>query len=416
MSLDAEPWTWESAQDILDYLEFAGFLTTRDQLARLHRRRLINPPFQDPHSDQAAFSRFPSGTAERTLRLSQLRGTTKQLDELAWRLWWEGYDVEPDLIRAYLLKRAARWDEQHREVRRVSSSSGVELKGERNVLEEVFFEHLKTGPALVSARRRLSRGSELYSEFAALLIDLVRGDLSFMDQVGRGLFEGTPEGLFAKPGGTDENRRVGLQALDAMRSGIDTPFIEVVGQLDDKEIANARPIALRLLGLVANVGTIVHDVFGGVGHGRDNVGKSLVSMAESSEEQVIALFLTSSFLRENRVRESLSEISLCPVRHPPISFIDFLRLRYLAVEVPGLVSVIAPESVRPAFTSHEEAVQWRQSFDEFWFDHYFEIQEAMAKRPDLFNESALEESECKERDFEEYDVKVKKKILNEIFN
>lgn len=396
MRFNAEPWSWELTQDILDYLGFAGFLTTRDQLARLHRRRLISAPFQEQSGGRAALSRYPAGTAERMLRLSQLRGGTKQLDELAWRLWWEGFDVEPDLIRTYLLKRAARWDEQHREIRMTSPSPDDDVKGERDILEAVFFEHLKTGPAIASARKRLSRGSELYSEFAALLIDLIHGDLTFMDQPSKGLFEQSPEGLFSNRD-APEHRRAGLSALDAMRSGMDTPFSLVVGVLDDKEIANARPVALRLLGLVAHVGTIVDNVFGGVGHGRDNVGKSLVSMAENTEEQVIALLLTSSFLKDDRVRETLPESVPWPIRRPPISFIDFLRLRYLAVEVPDLVGVIAPGLIREAFASPDGAERWREHFDEFWSSHYFKIQEAMAQRLDLFEDPPLDEPENEEK-------------------
>ncbi len=77
-----------------------------------------------------------------------------------------------------------------------------------------------------------------------------------------------------------------------------------MASLDDKEIANARPVALRLLGLISHVGGIVQEVFGGSGHGRDNVGKSLITMAENSEEQVLSLLLTSSFLKDDRVREA----------------------------------------------------------------------------------------------------------------
>ena len=50
----------------------------------------------------------------------------------------------------------------------------------------------------------------------------------------------------------------------------------------------------------------MQEVFGGSGHGRDNVGKSLITMAENSEEQVLALLLTSSFLKDDRVRERVA--------------------------------------------------------------------------------------------------------------
>ena len=341
------------------------------------------------------------------LRLSQLRGGTKQIDELAWRLWWEGFDVEPDLIRAYLVKKAARWDEQHLDFRMVSVSPADEdVKGERDVLEEVFFEHLKSGSATASARKRLRRGSELYSEFAALVIDLLRGDLSFMDESSAGLFERPAERLFPDREAPVDRRRAGLAALEAMRSGMATPYSVAVGLSDDKEIANARPVAVRLLKLVASVGSIVDDVFGGVGHGRDNVGRSLVSMAQSTEEQVIALLLTSTFLKDDRVREGMPEILSWPMRRAAISFSDFLGLRYLVVEVPGLATATTPDAIREAFSSPDGAEDWREHFEELWFEHFFEIQEAMARRPDLFEQSSLEEP-----DFDEKSVEAKKKNL-----
>lgn len=392
MSWSEEPWSWEPTQDILDYLGFAGVETTRDQLARLHRRRLIGEPFHDPNGGRSSLARYPAGTAERMLRISQLRSSTKQLDELAWRLWWEGFDVEPDLIRTYLLKRATRWDEQLRELRTVTAEPVEDEKGERDVLEEVFFQHLKVGPAMVSARKRLGRGSELYAEFSALLIDLMHGDLSSLERTDTGLFD-REASEDVMPSGTEETRRAGEIALQAMQNSMDTAFIQLVASLDDKEIANARPVALRLLGLISNVGSIVQEVFGGSGHGRDNVGKSLITMAENSDEQVLAMLLTSSFLKDDRVREALPEMTAVTAVSPTISFLDFLRLRYLAIEVPGFVALLAPALVREAFATPEGAERWHARFDEYWLSHFFELEEAMALRPDLFAEEPLEPDE-----------------------
>ncbi|MGD0851968.1 MAG: hypothetical protein ABSA07_01255 [Acidimicrobiales bacterium] len=390
MSWNEEPRAWEPTQDILDFLGFAGVETTRDQLARLHRRRLIGEPFHDQSGGRNSLARYPAGTAERMLRISQLRSSTKQLDELAWRLWWEGFDVEPDLIRTYLIKRATRWDEQLREIRAVATDTEEDEKGERDVLDEVFFQHLKVGPAIVSARKRLGRGSELYAEFSALLIDLMHGDLSSLERTDSGLFERDAPAADAT---TDETRRAGEVALQAMQNSMDTAFIQLVASLDDKEIANARPVALRLLGLISNVGSIVQEVFGGSGHGRDNVGKSLITMAENSEEQVLSLLLTSSFLKDDRVREALPTITAVTAAPPTIAFLDFLRLRYLAIEVPGFVALLAPALVREAFATPEGAERWHARFDEYWLSHFFELEEAMALRPDLFVEEPLEPDE-----------------------
>lgn len=408
MSWNEEPRSWEATEDIFGFLGFAGVETTRDQLARLHRRRLIGEPFLDQNGGRSALTRYPVGTAERMLRISKLRSTTKQLDELAWRLWWEGYDVEPDIIRTFILKKATRWDEQHREIRAVNPGDGAleEMKGERDILEEVFFQHLNAGPAMASARKRIGRGSELYAEFSSLLIDLMNGDLAIVESSETGLFEGGSNITAESARSAEETRRIGEVALAAMQSDMDLPFIQLVASLDDKEVSNARPVALRFLSLIANVGSIVQDVFGGSGHGRDNVGKSLITMAESSEEQVLALLLTSSFLKDDRVRESLPELKPAVVRPSAISFPDFLRLRYLALEVPGFVALLAPSLVREAFASPEGAEHWRARFDEYWMSHFMELQEAMALRPDLFAELPLEHE-----DLAQFEVKAKKKNL-----
>ncbi len=409
MSWNEEPWSWEPTPDILDYLGFAGVETTRDQLARLHRRRLIGEPFHDQNGGRSSLARYPAGTAERMLRISQLRSSTKQLDELAWRLWWEGYDLEPDLIRTYLLKRATRWDEQMREIRMVAAETPEVEKPERDVLESVFFQHLKAGPAMVSARKRLGRGSELYAEFSALLIDLMHGDLSALDHTDVGLFERDSE---QRRPLIDESRRAGELALQAMQASMDTPFIQLVASLDDKDIANARPVALRLLGLISSVGSIVQEVFGGSGHGRDNVGKSLITMAENSEEQVLAVLLTSSLLKDDRVREALAEIVATPPTHPAISFLDYRRLRYLADEVPSLADLLTPTYVAAAFASAGGEDRWRVGFNEYFVRHFVELQEAMALRPDLFAETPEVSETGPPETVEEVPVEVESKKKN----
>ena len=331
---------------------------------------------------------YPAGSAERLLRISQLKVTTKQLDELAWRLWWEGHDVELELVRAFLMKKAGRWDEQAREYRVVGSIQGdsEELAGQRDVLEEVFFQHLKSGPSLASARRQLARGSELYIDFAGLLIDLLRGDLSALDADAVDLFTGPST---ASTGGRSRSsvaRRVGVAATVAMRTSMETPYTAVVEQLDDKEIVSSRLVALRFLGVIANVGAIVQYVFGGSGRGRDNIGKSLAGVSESPDEQVLSLLLTSAFLRDDVARAQLPQFEPLTAHLPAVKFADFLRLRYLAGEVASLDLLLAPERMKNAFDSTEGAEKWRADLEAFLHDHILEVEEAIDHRRDFFSE------------------------------
>ena len=54
---------------------------------------------------------------------------------------------------------------------------------------------------------------------------------------------------------------------------------------------------------------------------------------------------------------------------------------------------MAPALVRDAFATPEGALRWHARFDEYWLSHFFDLQEAMALRPDLFAEAPLEPDE-----------------------
>jgi len=407
VSFNAEPWSWESASDILDYVRFAGYEMTRDQLARLYRRRLINQPIHSAGAGRGQFTMYPAGTAQRTLRIAQLKSVTKQMDELAWRLWWEGYDVDPDLVRSFLIKKAGRWDEQLREARGVVAVEEARDDVERDVLDEVFFQHLKAGTSMTALRKQIGRGSEIFVQFSGLFIELVNGQ-SPRPNAGRvGLFGGE-DGV--GDGEAPREVNVGELARRAMREHLDRAYTVVVHELDDKEIADARTFALWFLSVIANVGGIVQDVFGGVGRGRDNVGRSLIALSESPDEQVLALLLTSAFLHNDDVRGALVGGEALASRAVAIGFRDFLRLRFLAEHVPGLGELVSGELVTDAFRSDEGARRWDTQFEAFRLAHQMDIDDAVDLEPGLFFDVVADEPD--EPDEVAELLESKKKILN----
>jgi len=167
--LEREPWSWEPTQDILDYLGFAGVETTRDQLARLHRRRLIGEPFHDQNGGRSSLARYPpvrrSGCFESRNCVRARSSWTSGVASLVG-----GFRRRTRLIRTYLLKRATRWDEATSRDAHVAGDVQEDDKGERDVLEEVFFEHLKVGPAMVSARNVSGEGPNSTPSFRPCLL------------------------------------------------------------------------------------------------------------------------------------------------------------------------------------------------------------------------------------------------------
>jgi hypothetical protein len=391
---------------VWEYLKFTGLELTRDQFVRLHQRHLINEPFLDPNGRRDPKTTFPTGTAERVLRIAQLKNKTKHLDELAWRLWWEGSSVDPALIREYVTKIAQRWDDRLNELRSADAASAEE-EGERDVLDEVFFQHLKLAPSMATLRKRLGRGSDIYVEFAGLLIDLLGGEFSILRQ---------PEAdLFVPPSsrGSDDSsaavyRWSGNSALNAMNDSSARPYVEVVASLSDNQIECARPVALLFTRVITGIGEIVHEGFAGTGRGRDSAGKSLIVLSENPEEQVLFLLLTSTFLQDDRIRANLPDFEKLVVNSPVVSYQDFLRLRYLAREVSGLEELVTPTRMREAFDSPEGAEQWRASFEQFRQEHFQEIEDAIAERPDLFGLRLPLGDESDEERENEVDSKKKK--------
>jgi hypothetical protein len=405
VSRNAEPGPQETARDVWEYLKFAGFELTRDQLVRLYQRHLINEPFLNPNGWRDPKTIFPTGTAERMLRIAQLKNKTKHLDEVAWRLWWEGASVDPGLIRAYVTKVAQRWDDRLNELRNAEPGGTEETEGERDVLDEVFFQHLKLAPSMATLRKRLGRGSDIYVEFAGLLIDLLGGEFSILRQ--------SETDLFAPSAGRGDPRSSayrwsGSSALSAMSDSSAPPYVEVAASLSDDQIACARPVALLFTRVITGIGEIVHEGFAGTGRSRDSAGKSLIVLSENPEEQVLFLLLTSTFLKDDHIRANLPDFEKLVVNSPVVSYQDYLRLRYLARQVPGLDELVTPTRMREAFESPEGAEQWRASFEQFHLEHLQEMEDAIDERPDLFGLRLLPDDDSDEEEENEVDSKKKK--------
>ena len=366
----------------------------------------MSEPFLSPSSWRDPRTTYAPGTAERMLRMAQLKVKSKHLDEMAWRLWWEGATIEPQIVRDYLSKMAKRWDERLGEFRQAASEAAGEedLKGERDVLDDVFFKHLKPVTSMTSLRKRLGKGSDIYVEFAGLLIDLVRGDFSILGETGMDLFGRSADEF---DDATHNLRGAGRSAREAMQSDAALPYAELVESLNERQIEEARPVALLFTRIIASIGEIMHDGFGDMTRDRDTVGNSLVALSESPEEQVLSLLLTSSFLKDKRLQANLAQLSGLVEHSPAVSYEDYLRLRYLAKEIPGMEDLVSPARMRDAFDSPQGAERWRASFEEFRLDHLREFDEAIAARPDLFTLDWPEGREFTEIPIEE--VKTKKK-------
>ncbi len=306
----------EDPRDVVAYVRALGHTLSLERLDRLVRRGLVAAPTADG---------FAPGTAERVARIAQLRATSRPFDEVAWRLWWEGFAVEPGLVRAVLGRRAAHWDDLV-----ADDGSDESAPSERDVLEDVFFRHLKRGAPASSGRRSLERGAATYLSFSRLLVELEAGALAW---------PATPVTV--------------VSPLSGLVGEGDLVFTTAVAGASDAELARARLLARRLLALIARVGTALARLHG-AGHS-DAVGRALLAMTESAHEQALAVVLAAA---EKSPPPMSASGDLDEVPRPPIDFATFVRLRDLATVDPLAARLLEPERLAMALASSEGVAAW----------------------------------------------------------
>jgi hypothetical protein len=103
---------WESKKYLV---EVSG--VTERQITRWHFEGLIPKPKQRRLGrGRGTETVYPIGTAKQLLALVNIRSKKRRLASIAWGLWWQGYIVEMELIRDFLVSAVSKWDKGIREL------------------------------------------------------------------------------------------------------------------------------------------------------------------------------------------------------------------------------------------------------------------------------------------------------------
>lgn len=100
----------EKAEDVIEMVEGADGAVTRDQLVRWHRAGLIpRPTVEHLGRGRGSASYYPAGTAAQVLALLDIRKHHRRLADIAWLLWWAGYQVDEGTVRVRLATQVDTW-------------------------------------------------------------------------------------------------------------------------------------------------------------------------------------------------------------------------------------------------------------------------------------------------------------------
>lgn len=170
----------ESGKHLLELAQEHGYSVSAMQLARWHRAGLLLRPKQLALGrGQGTQSLYPVGTGEQLLLLCELRKHERRLAHLAWRIWWEGYPVDLQLIRKILEKTAAQLSER---IRWFVAIKQLEQVNDDKTMEEPeqlldFIERFATADLDYKPLRRVRKrlGKEQFATFIRMLIDIASG-------------------------------------------------------------------------------------------------------------------------------------------------------------------------------------------------------------------------------------------------
>jgi hypothetical protein len=105
-----DPIGLETVAQIVGAAAARGFELSATQIARWHRYGLLPRPIRKfLGKGVGSKSFYPPGTHRQAVEICIKLKRTRDLADVAWQLWWQGYEVNISVIRAYLSELREQW-------------------------------------------------------------------------------------------------------------------------------------------------------------------------------------------------------------------------------------------------------------------------------------------------------------------
>jgi hypothetical protein len=205
----------ETNDNLIQAAAAGGYTITKRQLAEWHRAGLLPEPQQVHGERVGSTSLYPVGTAAQLLQVCTLRTQSRRNADVAWGLWWAGYDVPERWVKEPLERVAATWREEMQALRELVGQTAPPTDKEQGFdeLPEAFLEFLdRVGSARIprrvvtQARKRLGRDN--FPTFVRILVEVLTGTF-------------TGYAVDAETGTTDEERELVEVGLGVVRGRTD---------------------------------------------------------------------------------------------------------------------------------------------------------------------------------------------------
>lgn len=337
--MDGDP---EPRDEVIRYAAAFGNKVSAAQLARWHRAGLLPRPRQQPLGrGLGTATLYPSGTSAQLVALCQIREEERRLDRVAFRLWWEGFSVDSQVIRNHLTATIAPMEEKVRQ----AAANAETAKGIDGSLKRAL------GP------RR---------------VETIAAKLEQLPAAGDALKAVLPwESLPPSMPNLDDFAEVAAQAMAQRLSG--RPMASLVAQASDDDLIQARERARSLLALMQVAAAPLAWLYGKSGSLFRLMDRLMTGLTPSDFAGLVAAALAFG----PDVRPDLLAAIDAGIEPPPLAR-ELQKILIIRERVPGAAEVLTPMAIRALLRDKEAAGRYRPQIEHFIAEKRDEIEAAFA--------------------------------------
>jgi hypothetical protein len=368
--------TYETADAIVSSVREIGTIT-KHTLAKWHRAGLIPIPKTVPLGHgKGSESRYPIGTLHLVIEiLKRRKSRCPKLEDLAWDLWWAGFDVPIEAIRKRLDYFVAEWDK---------SLKTNDLDRE---LKELETRRLPSPVGKI--RRRVGRAKIRPVANAILSVVSDRVDESAIDQVDdetyvkafklqRGRKERTTD---AGPLVQTPQAEI-MHFLGAILRG--RSLVQTLAAYSDPDITSSRDAFKWLLGVVEHAGSQTGGMFGKGAFGFDAL--RALGTATDWKQQALLIILWPLFMANPEFKRGF-ETYLDSEEKLKAADRAFDQVRLLKQEIPALARVATPKRIGSGLKNRKKQAKLNAELRRIKKRHGPEIDAFFARHGGVTNES-----------------------------
>ncbi len=331
----------ESRDQVIGYASSLGYIVSAAQLARWHRAGLLPRPRQRPLGrGRGTETVYPPGTSVQVVALCQIKAEEHRLDRVAFRLWWEGFTIEPDVIRNLLVAKMNRVDAE-----------------------------LSQASLTVMARTRVESGARW---------SLGRTGVEAMISMASHYASGTTapmtmswESVGTRPPSLEDLATLTGQALAARTR--DSSVADLVVKASDDDLIRARDRSRSMLALMQSAAAPMAWLYGKSGSAFRFLDCMIDNLAPSDYAGIVAAMLTFAPLMRPETLAAIDSGTEPPLAH------ELRQILAIRDQVPGAADVLTPPAIRALLRDKEAARRYRPGITKFFEDHSEEIQAVLTR-------------------------------------